>query len=135
MKPNDRVRKRKPPAETIIDPLAQNDRKKIRGNDTFSDPKLIMELHLRSLLHRSVERCQGMCGDQLKPADNDDYYVVKSYGPSSYTVNGEMHTTYGLQYVHFHVLCLTNYCKRKHNKSFDIFQFDLITVHQVKESK
>jgi len=89
-----------------------------------------MELHLRSLLHRSVERCQGMCGNQLKPADTDDYYVVKSYGPSSYKVNGVIQTTYGPQYVHFNVLCLRNYCKRKHDKSFDVFPFDLITVHQ-----
>jgi len=127
-KPNDRVRKRKLPAETIIDPLLQNAKKKIRDDDPFSDPKLIMELHLRSLLHRSVERCQGMCGNQLKPADTDDYYVVKSYGPSSYKVNGVIQTTYGPQYVHFNVLCLRNYCKRKHDKSFDVFPFDLIKV-------
>ena len=52
-------------------------------------PQVPYVLFFRSLAPRIVQRCQWNCGINLKPSDNENYLVVKSYGSTTYTVNGD----------------------------------------------
>ena len=67
-------------------------------NPNASRP-LEYQLFLRSLVPRLAERCQGNCGIKLKPADNRDYLLVKSHGPSTYMAKEESRARYGPEYL------------------------------------
>jgi hypothetical protein len=127
-KPCQRVRKkRKTSSETIIDRLSKDF---FRVNNPHGERKVAYTIYLRSLVPRLVERCQGNCGERLRPADTDDYLLVRSHGPSTYMVNGEMKTKYGPQYIHFHSNCLKEYSMRKHEKEYETFPFEIIRVDE-----
>ena len=81
---------------------------KVKIQDPNIARKVVYELHLRSMVPRKVERCQGNCGVKLEPSDeaNNDYLVVKSFGTSTFMVKGESHSKYGPRYVHFQRDCL-----------------------------
>ena len=104
--------------------------KKVFIEDPNSKRVIPYELFLRSLVPRQVERCQGNCGNKLKPSDNGDYLLVKSHGPSSYTVKGETRTKYGPQYIHFRNDCFREYTRLKHDIIHDTFPFTIITIDQ-----
>ena len=93
-KPSDRNQTRKPDFESAFDRLHKKE-KESRKLFTFQDPnapeKIWYELFFRSMVPRLVNRCQGNCGDELFPADNEDYVVVKSRGCISFmNKQGEM---------------------------------------------
>ena len=98
-------------------------------NPNASRP-LEYQLFLRSLVPRLAERCQGNCGIKLKPADNRDYLLVKSHGPSTYMVKGESRTSYGPQYIHFKADCPKEYAHAKQDSVYDVFPFELIKVEK-----
>ena len=81
-----------------------------------------------SLVSRLVQRCQGNCGVNLKPSDNEDYLVVKSHGSTTFIVNGEEKARSGPQYVHFYNICLKEYAYLKHNTRCDQLPLNLITI-------
>ena len=90
----DRNQTRKPDLESAFDRLYKKE-KESRKSFTFQDPnapeKIWYELFFRSMVPRLVNRCQGNCGDELFPADNEDYVVVKSRGCISFmNKQGEM---------------------------------------------
>ena len=93
-KPSDRNQTRKPDFESAFDRLHKKE-KESRKSFTFQDPKahekIWYELFFRSMGPRLVNRCQGNCRDELFPADNEDYVVVKSRGCISFmNRQGEM---------------------------------------------
>jgi len=87
-------------------------------------------MYFRSQLPRAVERCQGNCGIKLVPAEEQDYLVIKSYGQSTYTVNGECKSKYGPQYIHFNTQCLREYAYQKHNTYHDVFPLYMIDINK-----
>ena len=114
-KSNERKRVRKKEPEIIIDRNnSHSDRAHVmRVENPNASRPVEYQLFLRSLVPRVVERCQGNCGIKLKPADNRDYLLVKSHGPSTYMVKGESRTRYGPQYIHFKADCLKEYAHAK----------------------
>ena len=73
---------------------SQKDEKRTTIDDPFFfffifQPQVPYVLFFRSLAPRIVQRCQWNCGINLKPSDNENYLVVKSYGSTTYTVNGD----------------------------------------------
>ena len=136
-KPSQKNRIRNPEPEIIINRMSKKSRSSslhLKVEDPNVERALVYELHLRSQVPRIVERCQGNCGIKLIPADENDYLLVKSYGPSTYTVKGECKTKYGPQYIHFKGECLKEYAHRKHEKVYNIFPFELITTDNVTSS-
>ena len=136
-KPNEMKRTRKPNAEIVIDrisptqeEIAQKIPKKVELEDPNSLPKAVYELHLRSMVPRKVQRCQGECNRNLIPADNEDYLLVKSYGRSYFTLHGREHSKFGPQYIHFNQDCLKQYTERKQGMHYERFPYDLIKVHK-----
>ena len=121
---------RKPQAEIIVDRMEKLAKVKIQDPNIVR--KVIYELHLRSMVPRKVERCQGNCGVKLEPSDkaNNDYLVVKSFGTSTFMVKGESPSKYGPQYVHFQSDCSKEYAHRKHDLSYEDFPFAEIKVVQ-----
>ena len=55
----------------------------------FFQPQVPYVLFFPSLAPRIVQRWQWNCGINLKLSDNENYLVVKSYGSTTYTVNGD----------------------------------------------
>ena len=88
------------------------------------------QLFLWSLVPRLVECCQGNCGIKLKPADNRDYLLVKSHGPSTYMIKEESRTRYGLQHIHFKADCLKECAHARRDTVYDVFPFELIKVEE-----
>ena len=84
-KPSDRTCKRKPEPETDWK-IEKRGQKKVRIDDPQAKRTVSYELFFRSLLPRLGERCQGNCGVKLKTSDDGDYLLIKSHGPSTYTV-------------------------------------------------
>ena len=71
---------RKPQAEIIVDRMEKPE--KVKNQDPNISGTVVYKLHLRSMVPRKVERCQGNCGVKLEPSDetSNDYLVVKSFG-------------------------------------------------------
>ena len=65
------------------------------------------------MVPRLVQRCQK-CGIKLCTADKRDYLLVKSYGTSTFPVEGEAHSKYGPLNIHFKRECLKEYAHQKH---------------------
>ena len=133
-KPSDKTRKRKPQPEVFVDRLQKNEssnEKKIRIEDPNAERNITYTLYLRSRVPRLVERCQGNCGDKLSPSDLEDYLLVKSHGPSHFTVKGEARTKFGPQYIHFNNKCLSEYARSKHGISYDKFPLSSIIVDKI----
>ena len=123
-KPSHQTRKRKPEPDVLIKRLENKEKrsgKKVHIEDPNAKRTVLYELFLRSLVPRQVERCQGNCGNKLKSSDNSDYLLVKSHGPSSYSVKGESRTKYGPQCIHFKNDCLKEYAHLKHDKNMKNF--------------
>ena len=118
------TRKRKPELDVLINRL-ENKGKRSGKKAQIEDPNVKRtvpyKLFLRSLVPRHVERCQGNCGNKLKPADNGDYLLIKSHGPSSYSVKEESKTKYGPQYIHFQNDCLKECAHLKHDVTYENF--------------
>ena len=131
-KSNERKRVRKKEPEILIDRNnSDSDRAHImRVENPNASRPVEYQLFLRSLVPRLVERCQGNCGIKLKPADNRDYLLVKSHGPSIYMVKKESRTRCGPQYIHFKVDCLKDYAHVKQDIVYDVSPFDLIKVEK-----
>ena len=89
------------------------------------------ELFFRSLVPRQVERCQSNCGNKLKSSDNGDYLLVKSHGPSSYSVKGESRTKYVPQYIHFKNDFFKEYAHLKHDVKYEKFPLSIITIDKL----
>ena len=55
---------------------------KVKNQDPNISGTVVYKLHLRSMVPRKVERCQGNCGVKLEPSDEarNDYLVVKFFG-------------------------------------------------------
>ena len=75
-----------------------------------------------------VKHCQGNSTVKLKTSDDGDYLLIKSHGPSTYTVKGETRTKYGPQYVHFNSECLLEYAHPKNDIKYSEFPFANIKV-------
>ena len=78
-----------------------------------------------------MERCQGNCGVKLKTSDDGDYLLIKSHGPSTYTVKGETRTKYGPQYVHFNSKYLLECVHAKRDIKFNEFPLANIKVDRL----
>ena len=87
-KANEKQRKRKETPEIFVERV-QKYEKRTRIDDPNVQPQVPYLLFFRSLVPRLVQRCQGNCGNNLKPSDNEDYLIVKSHGSTTFTVNGE----------------------------------------------
>ena len=122
-KANEKQRKRKETPEIFVERV-QKDEKRKRIDDSNVQPQVPYVSFFRSLLPRLVQRCQGNCGINLKPLDNEDYLVVKSHGSTTFTVNGEEKTRSG---PHFNNVCLKEYAYLKHNTRYDQFPLNNIT--------
>ena len=61
----------------------------VKVHNPNAEEPTVYEPHLRSKVPRRVERCQGNCGKKLIPSSNEDYLLVKSYGPTSYMRDGK----------------------------------------------
>ena len=140
-KPNDRKRTRKPEAEIYIDRISnlKPHKTSVRNSRIMEDPKLprrvTYELHLRSMIPRLVDRCQGNCGEKLLPADEYYCLLVKSWGRSNFFYKGENKSKYGPQYIHFKNDCLKEYAHFKHEMHYDEFPFDLVEIGKATLSK
>ena len=133
-KPSHQTRKRKPEPDVLINRLenkGKRSEKKVQIEDPNAKRTIPYELFLRSLVPRQVERCQGNCGNKLKSSDNSDYLLVKSHGPSSYSVKGESKTKYGPQYIHFKNDCLKEYAHLKHDVKYEKFPLSIITIDKL----
>ena len=86
---------------------------------------------LRSLVPRQVERCQGSCGNKLKPADNGDYLLIKSYAHYCHSIKGESKTKYGSQYIHFKNDCLKENAHLKHDAIYKKFPLSIIAIDEL----
>ena len=75
--------------------------KRILIEDLNCEPKIPFELFFWCLVPRLVEKCQGNCGRKLSQSNEEDYFLIKSNGPTMFLVNGEERTKVGPQYVHF----------------------------------
>ena len=127
----DRNQTRKPDFESAFDRLYKKE-KESRKSFTFQDPnapeKIWYELFFRSMVPRLVNRCQGNCGDELFPADNEDYVVVKSRGCISFmNKQGEMDSKLCPLYIYFKAECLKEYARRIHDVHYEAFPFSEIT--------
>ena len=80
--------------------------KEVLVKDPNAPPETVYELHLRSMVSRLVQKCQGYCQKVLVPADNEDYFLVRSYARSYYTHDGKEVSKILSQYVHFQKDCL-----------------------------
>lgn len=141
-KPNEGKRIRKPDIDTVCEPdpkiqakpmqnTMQNqnqDQINVKVLDPNAPPPIVYELHLRSMVPRLVQRCQGYCQRNLVPADNQDYFIVKSYARSFYTSNKQQMSKIAPQYVHFSADCLKEYARRKLNIEYQNFPFDLVKI-------
>ena len=90
----------------------------VKVHNPNAEEPTVYELHLRSKVPRRVERCQGNCGKKLIPSSNEDYLLVKSYGPTSYMHDGKTKRKYGPQYIHFNSRFLKEYALQKHEKTY-----------------
>ena len=61
--------------------------KRIHIEDPNCEPEIPFELVFRSLVPRLVEKCKGDCGRKLSQSDEEDYLLIKSYGPTTFLVN------------------------------------------------
>ena len=89
-KSNDRKRTRKPDFVSAFDRLdkkKKGNRKSFTFQDSNAPKKISYELFFRSVIPRSVNRCQGNRGDKLFAADKEGYLVVKSRGCISFMNN------------------------------------------------
>ena len=128
------TRKRKPEPDVFINRLENKEKrseKKVQIEDPNAKRTVTYELFLRSLVPRQVERCQSNCGNKLKSSDNGDYLLVKSHGPSSYSVKGESRAKYGPQYIHFKNDCLKEYAHLKHDVKYEKFPLSIITIDKL----
>ena len=88
-KSSNQSRKRKPEPEVLSNRLENKGKrsgKKVKIKDPNGKRTVLYEWFLRSLASQQVKRCQGNCGNKLKPADNGDYLHTSSHSPSSYSV-------------------------------------------------
>ena len=115
-KPNETKRKRKPAPEIFIDlvPVEEN----VKVHNPNAEEPTVYELHLRSKVPRRVERRQRNSGKKLILSSNEDYLLVKSYGPTSYMHDGKIKPKYEPQYIHFNSRCLKEYALQKHEKTY-----------------
>ena len=114
-KPSQGKRKRKPSPEVFIDRVSNGEN--LTVNNPNDPGSIIYELHFRSNVPRLVTRCQGNCGENLVPMD-EDYMLVKSFNSSTYMHDGQSKSKYGPQYIHFKIRCLKEYARRKHDKIY-----------------
>lgn len=75
---------------------------------------------------RLVEQYLGTCEVKLRILDDKDYLLIKSYGPSIYTVKGKTSTKDGPQYTNFNSECLLEYA----NVKVDRLTFDLLAEEE-----
>ena len=151
-KPNCTKRNRKVEVEFISDPLenAKDSPKGKRSTGTnegkgaeksiilenpMIDPEPTYELHLRSKLSRMITKCQGNCGQKIKTADKEDFFLVKSFGRSYYSVHGRAKSRLCPQYIHFHNQCLKQFASEKFQRNYEKFPFHLITVSSKTKSE
>ena len=142
-KPSDRKRNRKPEPEVYIEnglPKTAKIDHSLRINDPNEQNKPFYHLYLRFLVPRLVQVCQGKCGRRLVTADENDYLLIKSFGPSTFMRKGETVTEYGSQYIHFKSDCLKEYARLKHGVTYENFPFEIIevnveTLKQLSETK
>ena len=106
-------------------------RKKVQIEDRNAKRAVPYELFLRSLVPQQVERCQENCGNKLKPADSGDYLLIKSHGPSSYSVNGESKTKCGPHYIQLKNDCLKEYAHLKHDVTYEKSPLSIITTDKL----
>ena len=78
-----------------------------------------------------MERYQGNCGIKLKTPDDGDYLLIKSHGPSTYTVKGKTRTKYRPRYVHFYSECLLQFVQVKYDIKYNEFPFANIKVDKL----
>ena len=88
----------------------------------MEDPKLSRRVtyELRSMVPRLVDHCQGNCSEKLRPADEQDYLLVKSWGRSNFFYKGENKWKHGPQYINFKNDCLKEYAHFKHKMGYRI---------------
>ena len=71
-KPSHQTRKRKPEPDVLINRIENKGKlseKKVQIGDPNAKRMAPYKLFLRSMVLRLVEKCQGNCGNKLKPAD------------------------------------------------------------------
>ena len=68
----------------------------------------------------------------MKTSDDGDYLLIKSHGPSTYTVKGETRTKYRPQYIHFNNECFLEYAQVKYEIKYNEFLLSNIKVDRLK---
>ena len=120
--PSLETRKRKPEPDVLINRL-ENKEKRSEKKGAYRRSKCKK--------NKVLERCQGNCGNKVKSSDNGDYLLVKSHGPSSYSVKGESRTKYGPPYIHFKNDCSKEYAHLKHDVKYEKFPLSIITIDKL----
>ena len=98
---------------TIPTKQTKNKARTVEVDDPSSPPEIKYELHLRSMVPRIVQKCQGYCQRSLIPADHKDYFLVKSFARSYYMHNGKKLFKVAPQYIQFNEDCLKEYTRQK----------------------
>ena len=85
----------------------KEEQKIVTFQDSKDPEKISYKLFFRSLVPRLVSQCQGNCGNNLFPADKENYLVMKSRGCISFmNKQDEMDLKYCTLYIHFKAECL-----------------------------
>ena len=80
---------------------------------------------------RLVEQYLGTCEVKLRILDDKNYLLIKSYGPSIYTVKGKTSTKDGPQYTNFNSECLLECAHAKHDIKYNKFPYANVKVDRL----